>query len=106
MDQFPVIYRVDADDRIASVNAAWDAFAEANGAPWLRRKRVLDRSIWAFLGDGVVAHVYESLLARIRSGRRAAFRFRCDSPDVKRLLAMDMRAEGADVVFAVDAVSI
>ena len=44
-----VKYRIDSEDRLAEVNDAWTAFAEANAGEGLLPPSVLGRSFWSFI---------------------------------------------------------
>ncbi|HEX6133089.1 MAG TPA: hypothetical protein VFZ24_03835, partial [Longimicrobiales bacterium] len=63
-----VVYRIDGDDRLAGVNAAWTEFAEANGGDALRPARVIGRVLWDFLADSTTVHLYRVMCARVRDG--------------------------------------
>jgi len=96
-----VRYRIDADDILVDLNPAWDRFALDNGAPELRGDRVRHRRLWAFIADPDARELHRRLLERLRStGRAVTLPFRCDSPDTRRFMEMDIvpRADGA-VVF-------
>jgi hypothetical protein len=84
----PVVYWLDARDRLVRVNDAWDAFARENDAPELTGDRVMDQSIWGFIADEATRHLYVQLLPRVRRGVTARFSLRCDSPTVRRSLQM------------------
>ncbi|MES2357438.1 MAG: PAS domain-containing protein [Gemmatimonadota bacterium] len=104
MDVCPhVRYRIDRDDRIAEVNDAWPKFATENEGDGLEPSRILSRSIWDFLADDTTIQLYKSMIRQSREGGLPVrFRFRCDSPDRRRLLAMEITSnlEG-DVMFTV-----
>ena len=86
-----VAYRIDADDRIIDVNEAWISFAERNGGDGLRPELVIGHVLWDFLTDSTTVHLYHGICKQLRSGGPTVqFRFRCDAPDVRRLLAMKM----------------
>jgi hypothetical protein len=93
-----VRYRIDADDRLVRLGAAWDRFARANGAPELARGRVRGRGLWEFITSIEARHLHKRLLEAVRAGRAIrALPFRCDSPDTRRFMEMDLlpRANGA-----------
>lgn len=103
----PVVYRIDAKDRLEYVNDAWDAFARANEGESLVGERVRMTSLWDYLSDGPTRQVYGDLLSRVRSGKRARFQFRCDSPAMRRLLSMQMITLGFGAVeFSVTALKL
>lgn len=86
-----IVYRVDAQDRIVSVNGAWNAFASANGGASVVSTRVLGRNLFEFIVDATTQQLYRQMLARIRSGQDLQYSYRCDSPDRRRLMEMEMR---------------
>jgi hypothetical protein len=92
----PVVYRIDADDRMEFVNETWHAFAIENGATELTAA-VIGTPLWDhILGPGVT-HVYRDLLYRVRTKRvTATFPFRCDSPERYRKMRLTVNplAEG------------
>jgi hypothetical protein len=93
----PVEYWLDVRDAIARVNDAWTVFALANDAPELAAEHVLHRSVWDFVVDGSTRHLYSAILQRVRGGATIRFPLRCDSPALRRHLAMVVgpEAEGA-----------
>ena len=85
-----VLYKIDDRDRILSVNAHWDRFAQANDAPDLIGSQIFGRSLWDFIADKETREIYRMLLNRVRAGRSVVFRLRCDSPCHRRLLEMEL----------------
>jgi hypothetical protein len=86
-------YELDAEFRIRAVDRSWSAFALANAAPELASPGPLGRSIFEYLRDKTTAHLYRQLFVRVRrTGRPAVFPFRCDSPDLRRFLEMEITA--------------
>lgn len=83
-------YRLNDRDEIVFVNEAWDAFASANSAEHLTATHVLGRPLWEFIADGTTRLLYRDLLARVRGDRPVRFVLRCDSPDFRRLLEMEI----------------
>ncbi|MEO8030684.1 MAG: hypothetical protein ABJC74_08700 [Gemmatimonadota bacterium] len=93
-------YRIDHQDRLAELSGDWDAFAEANGGPHLVGNAILGRPLWDFLSDPTTVRIYRGLVARIRKQTQVArFRFRCDSPGHRRMLAMEMAPDAAGGVW-------
>ena len=89
-----MLYRIDTDDRLAEFNDAWLAFAEANEGQALHPSSALGRSLWEFLADDTTIHLYQVMVQRLRDGGPPIrFRFRCDAPRTRRLLAMEITAE-------------
>ncbi len=104
---WPVIWELDASDRIVGVSGGWETFARENRGEAVTRERVVGRSLWDFVHDVGTRRIYASMLARVRAGAAPmAFRFRCDAPGFQRLLAMRMDPAGeGGVRFRVDLVT-
>jgi hypothetical protein len=94
-DQREFVYRIDAEGRICFVNPAWQAFAAENG--WqVGAAQVLGSELMAFITDARTRHLYGLLIQRVReSGRLARFGYRCDAPDCRRLMEMQMHYDDA-----------
>lgn len=81
--------RIDADDRIVSVNHGWELFADSNGAPELFAEGVVGRSMWELIGDDAVKELFTALHETVRrQGRSIEFRYRCDAPEFRRFMQM------------------
>lgn len=90
-------YRIDAQDRLIRVGEPWQRFAEHNqGPPELSRpEAVIGRSLWDFITGIETRHLYQHLVSRARTGvRLSAIPFRCDSPQERRFLTLDIRLLG------------
>jgi len=98
-----VRYRIDRRDCLDAFNDAWSAFADANGGGSLDPARIRGRRLWDFVSDETTIHLYQVMVRRLRlGGRTIRFRFRCDAPDRRRLLAMEMAlVESEGVQFTV-----
>ena len=91
---WPVLYRIDIEDRLAELNDGWLAFAQANEGYALHPSNILGRSLWDFIADAETRHLYQVMVERLRQGGPPArFRFRCDAPDRRRLLAMEITGD-------------
>jgi hypothetical protein len=91
---WPVLYRIDIEDRLAEFNDGWLAFAQANGGHALHPSNILGRSLWDFIADAETSHLYQVMVQRLRQGGPPTrFRFRCDAPDRRRLLAMEITGD-------------
>ena len=86
-------YSVDAEDRIASVDHKWYPFAAANGAPELVPEAVIGRSLRTFIADRATNHFTQALLTQARRGRTVTFPLRCDGPDHRREMRMELTPE-------------
>lgn len=96
-------YRIDQDDLITVVSDGWQEFAYANGAPELSRS-ALGRPLWDFIAGRQTREVYQIIIDRVRSGvGPLAVPFRCDSPDVRRFMRLDLSpTEGGGVEFVAE----
>jgi hypothetical protein len=95
----PLTYRLDADDRIVDIRGPWDEFARANGAPELTRDKVLEHSLFGYVGDATTIEIYRQILARVRrTGEPATVAFRCDGAAQVREMALEVKAlSGAEI---------
>jgi hypothetical protein len=85
-------YELDAELRIRTVDAAWSAFAQANEAPELAEPGPLGRPVLGYIQDATTVHLYRRLFDSVQRTRRpVAFSFRCDGPEVRRFLEMEIR---------------
>lgn len=89
--QPPVVYEIDAADRIVRVSPDWSAVALAAGAPELDDAFVVGRSLWDFVADPTTRQLYAAMLERARTeARPLSFSFRCDTPTERRLMQMQL----------------
>ncbi|MGC8827572.1 MAG: PAS domain-containing protein, partial [Anaerolineae bacterium] len=90
------VYQIDAGDVITTVNDAWDEFALENEAPHLTGQGVIGRSLWDFIAGEETRHLYRILFQRVREGKRPiSIPFRCDAPDCRRYMEMQMIPDNA-----------
>lgn len=91
--------RVDVEDRIVSVDDAWKDWAEKEGEPALVDS-VVGTDLWRYLSDLAVQQIYAEILKRVReTGRTVRFPFRCDAPDRRRFMQMEVARDGEEVEF-------
>ncbi len=90
-DKGEIIYRVNDQDEIVYVNEQWDRFAVANAGEAAASSQVLHRPLWDFISDLTTRELYRQVLKRIRDSSSVRFTFRCDSPNCRRMLEMDVR---------------
>lgn len=84
----PVTYRIDGDDTLVSAGGAWSTFAEANGG---FSPDPLGASLWSSIVGEDVRAIWRLLLQRVRrTDELAVFVYRCDAPDTRRLLQMEL----------------
>jgi hypothetical protein len=88
-----LLYELNAEDEISSVNEEWFRFALANDGMPLRPSQVLGRPLWDFIGDMETQHIYRLLHRRVRAdGAPVRLRFRCDAPNRRRYLELGITA--------------
>ena len=93
-----VAYCVDREDRLFGFNTAWSGLANRNGDASLESPRLVGGLLWDFL-DEETTQIYRRMLQRVRNGAPAIrFAFRCDAPDMRRLIAMEISATESGVV--------
>jgi hypothetical protein len=82
-------YRVNADDRIVSVNSDWLSFARENQASHLSVKTVVGRPLSQFVTCKEMQHLYDTIIDMVRRARRTiVIPFRCDGPTVRRFMEL------------------
>ncbi len=94
-----ILYQIDGADNLMEVGGHWSEFAEANEGTDLVPARVLGRSLWDYVGDLTTRQLYRTILRHVRNdGAAMRFRFRCDGPTMRRLLAMEIAPVGSGCV--------
>lgn len=89
-------YRVDESDCLVEVGHHWRQFAHRNGGAGLQPGSVLRTSLWNHITGLENRLVYAQILRHVRETRRAfQFCFRCDSPDRRRAMRMEVNPAGA-----------
>lgn len=85
------IYRIDEDDCLTHVCPNWIQFARDNNAPELSESNLIGTQIWRYIADADCSDVYRAVFARVReTGHSTRFHFRCDSPDTRRDMEMNI----------------
>jgi hypothetical protein len=96
------VHRIDANLRISYVSQEWLAFAAENGYETSAQTE-LGRPLFSVIADEETRHIYQVLIQRARaSGQALAFGYRCDSPNQRRWMQMQMRylANSDEIEFA------
>lgn len=82
-------YILDRNDRVSRVCPQWSDVARERMAVALDEQVVLGNSVWDFVHGGATQRVYDALLHHVRkTGRRAVFSYRGDSPGAIRYMRM------------------
>jgi hypothetical protein len=91
------MYELDRQDRICRISGPWDDFAEANGtkagaetvSPFVQS--VIGRPLHAFIRDDPTRMFLLAVLTSVRKLQRSrTVAYRCDAPDLKRFMQMDV----------------
>lgn len=90
ISQAPIVYHLDAADQFCYVNRSWGWFAENNDGNHLHAQHILGKSLWDVMIEPDVCAWYGTLLAQVRAGAPVSLTLRCDSPDRRRLLQLQM----------------
>jgi len=97
-DPYRFEYVINADDVIVEVNPPWEQFASENSGEALVRG-AQGTWLWQHLAGSEVKHLYRTLLEKVReTGRPVTFPFRCDAPDLKRSMMMEVTPRQGGVV--------
>jgi len=89
------IYQIDSLDSIVWLDRSWGEFAKRNGAPELRAEQVLGRRLPDFLAGDEVRHLWLLVIQRVREEERSVtLPFRCDSPDLRRFMELELTPLG------------
>ena len=87
------VYRIDHQDRISYVNKAWIDFGVENGLTDFSEEKVIGRLLWGFIADHSVMGIYKNLFDTVRAKKsRPKIPYRCDSPDCRRFMQMELSA--------------
>lgn len=88
-------YSIDQEARLQTVDERWLPFACANGAPQLTPAAVLGRHIDDFIADHTTSYIYRLLYERVRCGATLRLPFRCDAPEVRRDMILQLSPAGS-----------
>lgn len=90
-DQTPhsesIVYELDVDNNIVSVNPVWQSFAVANHAPELSVDQVIGKPLMQYISGNTTKQFWQALLDKARKANVALhLDYRCDSPDLRRFM--------------------
>lgn len=83
-------YWIDTEDRIVRIDEDWPIFAQENGASELTFQAVEGRPLRKFISDKATAHLWTLLLNKARKGYTLDLDIRCDAPDCRRLVHLNL----------------
>lgn len=86
-----ITYQIDGNDRLVGFNDQWDVFAKNNDGHSLTSNHTCNVLIWDFIHDPETRHIHKVLLKKVRKSRQMlSFPFRCDSPELRRYMQMEI----------------
>ena len=86
-----IVYHIDRDNQISFINDEWSLFAAENKARDLEAGSMIGQSIIRSIADETSRQLYWMLITRIRRDPKSLrFLFRCDAPDKRRFMRMEM----------------
>jgi hypothetical protein len=96
-----LIYEVDKNGVIISIKGPWDQFAKSNDGKPLAKSETIGRNLFDMIHGAGVVHIYRTMQGALFSspGKTIAFAYRCDAPDMRRFMKMEMKASGKRVVY-------
>lgn len=86
----PVIYRIDASNRITWVSSTWEDCARANARDSFLPTAILGQDLLAWFADSTVRALYTTMIRHVRAGKAVRFDYRCDTVDRRRTFAMEI----------------
>ena len=90
-----VEYQLDAKDRITALNEEWNRFATGNGGEQMQAENLIGRSLHDFISGDVTKMFVNAMLQSTRlTGKARTIQYRCDSPQMKRYMAMEIAPLG------------
>lgn len=95
-----LIYELDNDDHIVSVNQVWQDFALANNAPELSYDQVIGQPLEHYISGNVTKNFWRNFLKKVRLSNSALhLNYRCDSPDLKRFMQIKAYRGSGDSLY-------
>ncbi|MGI9658408.1 MAG: hypothetical protein ACR2OD_05825 [Gaiellaceae bacterium] len=90
-----VVYRLDQDNRLASVGQGWSGVAQATEASELTPDAVTGKSVFSFIADAATQELYSLIFERVRQTEETVvLPFRCDSPKARRFMELKIAPTG------------
>jgi len=91
---------INKENRITYVNDNWLRFAFESGRLPLTRDKVLNRPLLDFIEGRESRMLYEYMISKAREKNSPfAFPFRCDGPDIRRFMRMEIIPKPQDQVY-------
>ena len=89
MDAVGFRYTIDANDLLVDASPAYFQFAAENR--WRGAGASLGEPLWSFVSGATMRRLQRALVRRVRtSGRTIVLPFRCDSPEARREMTIEL----------------
>ncbi len=89
VQQLPLWYELDADNRVVAVSEYWDVHAMMYQAPSLLAKNIIGKPLDSQISGDVTQMFTDTMITSARiQGKSLTRRYRCDSPTHKREMEM------------------
>jgi hypothetical protein len=101
MEQQTLRYEVDRNGVIVSIKGPWDRFAKSNAGKSVTKNETIGRNLFDIVRGPGVVHIYRTMHRVLFSNpaKTIAFAYRCDAPDMKRFMKMEMEASRERIVY-------
>ncbi len=101
MEKRTLTYEVDRNGVIVSIDGPWDRFAISNDGKSLAKKETIGRNLFEIVRGPGVVHVYRLMhdVLFANPAKTVAFAYRCDAPDMRRFMKMEMKALGERIAY-------
>jgi hypothetical protein len=91
MQKQTIRYTIDRESRFVHFNKNWLTFALENCGEHLLPELLLHRNLWTYIAGLENRYMFKLLLNHVREKHQAVeFPFRCDAPDRRRFLTMQI----------------
>lgn len=92
-------YWVDGKDLIIRLSSSWDDFALENGGKSVITTEVIGRPLFDYIAGDPSRMWMETVLKLVRiTGKMVEREYRCDTPELRRFMKMQLVPEGGGVV--------
>jgi hypothetical protein len=87
-NELTILYRIDSNDEIIFVNEMWFRLVVIGDTSKLFSDKILNHSLWDFMGNNTRTYLYRVLLEKVRTGITLRFNIRCSSVGYNQILEL------------------
>ena len=99
------IYQINHKDVITYINPEWLDFAHENNYDIIENTSILGTSLWHYVVNPQTIQIYQTLIKKVREGHDSIkVPYRCDSPDKRRFMEMEISSSGEQDVAFINAI--